>query len=68
MPTPSALFALILSSIVGLAAFLYGKKNAAWGPALIGVALMTYPWFVEQTWLLYGVGAVLCVALYYFRE
>jgi hypothetical protein len=68
MPTPAALFALILSSVVGLAAFLYGKKNAAWGPALIGLALMIYPWFVEQTWLLYAVGGGLCVTLYFFRE
>ena len=68
MPTPAALFALIVSSAIGLGAFLYGKKSAALGPALIGVALMVYPWFVTQTWLLYAVGAALCVLLYYFRE
>ncbi len=68
MPTPAALFALILSSVIGLAAFLYGKKNAALGPALIGLALMIYPYFISETWMLYAIGGGLCVAIYFFRE
>ena len=68
MPTPAALFASILFGTIGLAAFLYGKKNAAWSPALIGLTMMIYPWFVEQTWLLFAIGAGLCAALYMFRD
>jgi hypothetical protein len=68
MPTPSALFALILFSVIGMAAFLYGKKAAALKPALIGVALMVYPYFVDATWLVYAIGGGLCLALFIFRD
>ncbi|MEO8803020.1 MAG: hypothetical protein ABI304_02280 [Rudaea sp.] len=68
MPTPANLFALIIFGMIGLAAFLYAKKVAALRPALIGMALMTYPWFVDRTWLLYVIGCALCLALYFFRD
>ena len=68
MPTPAALFGLIVFGAIGLAAFLYGKKNAVWAPALIGLVLMVYPYFVAETWMLYAIGGGLCVALYWFRD
>ena len=68
MPGFSILFAGLLFGTVGLAAFVYGKKNASWRPMVIGVALMVYPYFIEQTWLLYGVGVALCAALFLWRE
>jgi drug/metabolite transporter (DMT)-like permease len=33
-----------------------------------GVALMVYPYFVDNTWLLLGIGAVLCIAPFVIRE
>jgi hypothetical protein len=39
-----------------------------WKPRLIGLALMIYPLFAANLWLLYGVGLALSVALYVFRE
>lgn len=68
MPDFSILFAGLLFGTVGLAAFVYGKKNASWRPMVVGVALMVYPYFVEQTWLLYGLGVALCAALFLWRE
>lgn len=68
MPTPAALFALILFGAIGLGAFMYAKRTASWAPAIFGLALMVYPWFVSRTWLLYAIGAGLCLGLYYFRE
>lgn len=68
MPTPASLFASIVFGTIGLAAFLYGKKKPAWSPLITGLALMIYPWFVEQTWLLYTIGCGLCAALYLFRD
>lgn len=68
MPTPANLFALILFGTIGLAAFLYAKKVAALKPAVIGVALMFYPWLFDRTWLLYAIGSALCLALYFFRD
>ena len=67
MPTPAALFAMIFFSLVGLAAVRYGRKQMNWEPIAIGIALMVYPYFIDRTWLLYGVGGALCVALYVFR-
>ena len=68
MPTPAALFGLILFGAIGLAAFLYGKKQALWKPAIIGLALMIYPYFVAETWILYAIGGGLCLALFLFRD
>ncbi|MFT4046647.1 MAG: hypothetical protein QM661_08125 [Solimonas sp.] len=67
MPTPAALFAMIFFSLVGLAAVRYGRKWMVWEPIAIGVALMVYPYFVAQTWLLYVVGLALCASLYVLR-
>lgn len=68
MPTPAALFALILFGVIGLAAFLYGKKQALWKPTIIGLVLMAYPYFVGETWILYAIGGALCLALIVFRD
>jgi len=68
MPDFAVLFAALLFGSVGLAAFVYGKKNASWRPMVIGVVLMVYPYFVEQAWLLYGLGVALCAALFLWRE
>jgi hypothetical protein len=32
------------------------------------VALMLYPYAVSVTWMLYGVGLLLCVGLYFTRK
>jgi hypothetical protein len=68
MPTPANLFALIVFSVVGFAMFNYARKQAKWRTAGISVALMFYPYFVDETWLLYAIGLALCAALYLFRE
>ena len=68
MPTPAALFASLFFGVIGLAAFVYGKKAALWRPVVLGVALMGYPYFVARTWLLYAIGCALCGALYFFRD
>lgn len=68
MPGFDYLFAGLLFGSVGLAAFVYGKKNASWRPMVVGVVLMVYPYFIEQAWLLYGLGVALCAALFFWRE
>ena len=67
MPTPAELFGSLLFGAIGLAAFLYGKKNAAPKPMVIGLVLMIFPYFVPQTWLLYGVGCALTALLFVLR-
>ncbi len=64
LPSPAYLFGSVLFSIVGIAAWRHAKRaDKRLGRWLAG-ALMIYPYFVSSTWLLYAVGAGLCVALY----
>jgi hypothetical protein len=68
LPSPAYLFGLILFGITGYAAYRYGRKAGLTKPKWIGVALMLYPYVVSETWVLYGVGVSLCVALYVYRK
>jgi len=68
MPTPAALFGLLLFGAIGFGTFLYGKRTAQWKPLVTGIGLMVYPYFVSQTWIMYAVGMLLCLALVYFRD
>jgi hypothetical protein len=68
MPTPSALFANLLFSLIGMALFMYGKRAVNMPLIGIGAALMGYTWFVDSTWLLYAIGLGLCGAAWWFRE
>lgn len=68
MPGFANLFAGILFGSAGFAAFIYGKKSASWKPMVIGVALMVYPYFIEETWLLYATGVALCAAIFVWRD
>jgi hypothetical protein len=64
LPSRAYLIGALLFSIVGYAGYRYGKKNSLRATKWIGVALMLYPYIVWDTWLLYAVGAGLCVGLY----
>jgi len=68
MPGPAALFAAVIFGVIGFAAFRYGKKHALVPPIAIGLALMVYPYFVSQTWLVYAIGCALCGGLYVLRD
>ncbi len=64
----STLFAGLLFGAVGMGVFVYGKKQRKAWPFLIGTALMVYPYFFDDPWLLYGIGVVLIAALFMFRD
>jgi len=68
MFTPANLIGSMLFGLIGFAAFVYSKKTSSIKALLIGVALMVYPYFVPQTWLLYTVGCVLTAALFILGE
>lgn len=40
------------------------RERANYTLGAIGLALMVYPYFVENPWLSFAVGAVLCLAAY----
>lgn len=68
MPSPAGLFASLIFGIVGIAAFRYGKKSALIIPMVLGIALMVYPYFVPETWMIYAIGCALTFAVGYFRN
>jgi hypothetical protein len=50
---------------IGIGFFVYGKRQKAVVPLLVGIALFIFPYFIANTYLLVLVGVVL-VALPYF--
>jgi hypothetical protein len=64
MPSPAYLIGAILFGIIGYAAYRYGKKSTIKTTKWVGIALMLYPYAISETWLLYSVGAGLCIGLY----
>lgn len=53
-----------LFSLIGLAVFVYGRRQRRAAPILVGVALMVYPYFVSGTLVLVGIGVLLIGALW----
>ena len=53
---------------IGLAAFIYGKKQSIVKPMLIGGVLMVYPYFITDTTLILVIGVILTSALFIFRD
>jgi hypothetical protein len=64
--TAVLLWGLLFGSI-GLGYFIYGKKQSAAVPLVCGLGLMIFPYFVPNTMLLVGVGAVLIAVPYFLR-
>ncbi|MCJ0765742.1 hypothetical protein [Variovorax terrae] len=64
LPSPAYLAGALLFGLIGMAAWWRGKKTQQRRTRWLGLALMLYPYVVPQTWLLYLVGAALCVGLW----
>jgi len=62
--TAQLLWGLLFGSI-GLGFFIYGKKQRAVVPLLVGIALFVFPYVISNVYMLVFVGAAL-VALPYF--
>jgi len=57
----------LLFGSIGLGYFIYGRKQRAAVPLACGLALMIFPYFVPNTMLLIGIGAVLIAVPYFLR-
>jgi hypothetical protein len=53
---------------IGFVAFVYGKKMAQYRMMVIGLILMVFPYFVSGNWMLYGVGTVLTLVLFFWKD
>ena len=63
----ASLFWGLLFGSVGLAFFVYGKRQQAIVPLVCGLGLMIYPYFVTNTLALVAVGVVLMAIPYFIR-
>jgi hypothetical protein len=64
--TSTLMWGMIFGSI-GLGFFIYGKKQRAVVPLLSGMALMVFPYFVSNIYVLIAVGIVLMALPYFIR-
>ena len=60
-------FAGVLFGAIGVSAMIYGKKQGAWRPLVIGAALTAFPYLITGTAAQYITGVVLTAALFVFR-
>ena len=67
LSAPNFLAGLLFSSI-GFIGFIYGKRMSLWKPMFIGIALMAYPYFIEDTIALCAIGLAGSAALFFARE
>jgi hypothetical protein len=56
--TPGWLFWGMLFGVLGLATFVYGKKQQSVLPMICGIVLMVYPYFVSNLIALVVIGVV----------
>ena len=70
VPTISGanLFAGLLFSSIGFVGFIFGKRLSLWKPMFIGIALMAYPYFIEDTLTLCAIGLAGTAALFWARN
>lgn len=57
----------MIFGLVGFGFFLYGKKQGAIVPLLCGMALMVFPYFVSNIYVLIAAGIVLMALPYFVR-
>lgn len=58
---------IVLFGSVGLGFFVYGRRERAIVPLLVGIALMVVPYFVSNIYLLVTFGVVLIALPYFVR-
>ncbi len=56
----SALIASLIFGIIGIWIFREGKRNGQFGLMVVGAGLMIYPYFVQGSYLTWGVGIAGC--------
>ena len=64
---PAWLMWTVLFGSFGLAFFVYGRRQKAPVPLVCGMALMAYPYFVSNTYLLCAIGFGLIALPYFVR-
>lgn len=64
----TTLFWGLLFGCIGTGYAIYGHKQRAPVPLVVGVGLMLFPYFVPNAYLLVTIGIVLCAVPFFFRD
>ncbi len=67
-PAISTILAWVIFGGIGTIALGYAKMKEMWQPAVLGIALMVFPYFVSGGVLLWVIGSALTVALFFTKE
>ena len=59
------LFASLIPGGIGFVMFVYGRKQSRWPYLVAGILMMGYPYLTPTMLSMAGVGAAICVALWY---
>jgi hypothetical protein len=62
---PGVLFLSLITGAIGLALFVYGKKQQRWPQMAAGLAFMVYPYFVPGMTAIVAIGVVLGALLWW---
>ena len=65
MIDPASLVSDLFVSSMGYVAFVYGKRQRRLPQLVVGLALLVFPYFVDQVWLTWLVAGVLVLALWF---
>ena len=63
----TTLFLGVIFSSIGLAYFIYGKRQKMTVPFITGIILMIYPYFIENITLLSLIGIILILVPWFWR-
>jgi hypothetical protein len=63
----TALFLGLIFSSIGLGYFIYGKKQKMTMPFICGIALMIFPYFIENNLLISAIGIILSLIPWFIR-
>ena len=66
--SPAALALGFVFSLIGMAAFVYGRKTDRLGMVLGGAVLTVFPYFVGNPMLIALIGIATIVGMYFFPE
>ena len=61
---PTWLFLSLIAGGIGLALFVYGKKQQRWPQLVAGAAFMAYPYFATGTFALVAIGTLIGAGLW----
>lgn len=64
LPSPAYIVGALCFGLIGVVAFRSGRRAERPTRKWLGLALMFYPYAVPQAWLMWSLGAAMCVWLY----